>query len=617
MTHYKKTEIDTKLTNESIVKILETYKGELLVTHGAGISRYNREKDVFEDLKILPEPMITYAIAEDNKENLWIGTYHEGLYYYNRTTKALKNYSKSSKDSKISDNLIYDILVDQGDRVWVATNNGLNLLKPEESDFQMFYSDDQDRSTLASDIVRDLFEDSKGRIWIGMTSGGIAYYDEENNNFVNFTEADGLSSNIVVGIEECIYGKIWVSTHAGISIIDLEENSIEILTPRDGIGGWEFNSGHTRDSDNNLYFGGVHGVTVIPTNFVDVETPTPKTYIKDILIFGKSINPNKNMFNDSHLIFDHKDQYLSFDLATIFHDAPDQVKYFYKLEGFNEAWVTIGSRNYISFSNLRPGEYVLNVRSKTLKTDYSSIEKIFFTIEKPWYLEYWAFILYFFGLLLIFHSGYTVRQWYMLKHKNDNLSQTNEELEESNKNLEEIATRDPLTGLYNRRYFNELMKDLVNIAKRESSELIFIMLDIDHFKAINDTFGHLAGDDYLIDVANVLKDELRRNTDFAVRYAGDEFVLVLFDTNKEKALEIAKTIQKRIKNTQVRKEYTKESYTTTVSMGMVCLNAEVDLTAKEVFKIADNALYSVKRKGKGNIEVISEFERKTLEDSEV
>ena len=613
MINYQHSEDElSKLTNESITDLIETSKGDLIIAHGTGLSIYNRENDIFEELSILPEDTITYAIAEDKKENLWIGTYYNGVYYYDQNNQTLINYSKFSKENKISNNLIYAILVDQKNRVWVGSNDGLNLLKPGEKSFQMFFSNNQDKSTLANQVIREIFEDSQGHIWIGMTGGGIAYYDEENNGFVNYTEEDGLSSNIVVGIEESEDGRIWVSTHSGISIIDIDKDLIEILTPDDGIGGWEFNSGHTKDRDNNLYFGGVHGITVIPSDFVDAETPTPKTYFRNVQILGEPLDSKKIIFNDSHFNFNYDAKYISFDLSTIFYDAPEQVRYFYKLDNFDEDWVSIGSRNYISFSNLSPGEYVLNVRSKTPKTEFSSIEKVSFTVEKPWYLEYWAFILYIVGFVLLFYFAYTVRQWYMLKYKNIDLSQANEKLEESNRNLEEIATRDPLTGLYNRRYFNELMKDLVNIAKRESSNLIFIMLDIDHFKKINDTFGHLAGDDYLIDVANALREELRRSTDFAVRYAGDEFALVLFDTNEEKALTIAEAVQRRIKNIKVRKEYSKENYSTTVSMGMVCLDEGMDTTAKEIFKAADNALYAVKKKGKGNIKVISEFEHKNI-----
>jgi diguanylate cyclase (GGDEF)-like protein len=440
-----------------------------------------------------------------------------------------------------------------------------------------------------------------------MTSGGLAYYDEVTGNFVNYTEKEGLSSNIVSGILESSNGKIWASTHSGISIIDVENDMIEVLTPNDGIGGWEFNSGHTKDADEKLYFGGVHGVTVIPTDFVDLETPTPKVYIKDIQVFGESIDNQRSIFNDGEFTFDYQDQYIGFDLSTIFYDAPNQVKYSYKLEGFHNNWVSIGSRNYISFSNLLAGDYVLNVRAKTLKTDFSEVAQVSFTVNKPWYLEYWAFLLYLAGLMLMFYFGFKVRQWYMLKHENQDLNRTNKQLEESNKDLEEIATRDTLTGLYNRRYFNELMKDLLNVAKRESSNLVFGMLDIDHFKAINDNFGHLAGDDFLIDVATVLKEELRRSTDFAVRYAGDEFALVLFDTTEEKALEIASTVKERIKKIKVRKEYTAKDHSTTVSMGMVFVDEQIDATPKEIFKVADNALYSVKKKGRDNIEVIKEL----------
>jgi diguanylate cyclase (GGDEF)-like protein len=565
-------------------------------------------------MAILPEETITYAIAEDQKNNLWIGTYYNGLYYYDFFNEELINYRKGSARNNLSDNLVYDIIVDSKDRVWVATNDGLNMLKPGAESFQMFYSDDTDTTTLASQVVRVVFEDSKGRIWIGMTSGGVALYNEDTENFINYTEKEGLSSNIVLGIQECVHGSIWVSTHSGISIIDPENNMIEVLTPNDGIGGWEFNTGSAIDQQDNLYFGGVHGITVIPKKFVDLETPIPKVYIKDVQIFGESLDPTRTIFNDSSFTFDYSDQYISFDLSTIFYDAPEQVRYFYKLDGFDDNWVAIGSRNYISFSNLLPGDYVLNVRAKTLKTDFSEIERVFFTVNKPWYLEYWAFIIYLAGLVLMFYFGSKVRQWYMLKYVNENLSETNKELSESNKDLEEIATRDPLTGLYNRRYFNELMKDLVNIAKRESSNLIFVMLDIDHFKAINDTFGHLAGDDYLIDVANILQEELRRSTDFAVRYAGDEFALVLFDTTEAKALAIANGIKERINGIKIRKEYTAKDYSTTVSMGMVFLDNQVDVTPKEIFKVADNAMYKVKNSGRDNIEVIRDLKEGDLDD---
>ena len=615
MLTYQYTEDDEpQLTNESIVDIFETSRKELIITHGEGLSIYNREKDIFEPLDILFEETITYAITEDKKQNLWIGTYYNGLYYYNRETKALTNYRKKFDAHKLSDDLVYDILVDDKERVWVATNNGLNLLMPTEETFQIFYSDETDEHTLASQVVRVLYEDSKGRIWIGMTSGGVAYYSEATGDFVNYTEKDGLSSNIVSGILECVNGKIWVSTHSGISIIDTENDTIEVLTPSDGIGGWEFNTGHTRGRDNDLYFGGVYGITVIPVDFVDLETPNPKVYIKDVQIFGESLDETKTIFNGSHFTFAPSDQYISFDLSTIFYDAPDQVKYVYKLEGFDADWVPLGSRNYISFSNLLPGDYELNVRAKTLKTDFSDTAYVSFTVRKPWYLEYWAFLLYFLGLILVAYFVFKVKQWYMLKYENFDLSRTNERLEESNKDLEEIATRDPLTDLYNRRYFNELMKDLVNIAKRESSRLIFVMLDIDHFKVINDNFGHLAGDDYLVDVANVLKDELRRSTDFAVRYAGDEFALVLFDTTEKKALEIARAIKERIKKIKVRKEYTEKDLTTTVSMGMVCIDEGIEVTPKEIFTVADNALYSVKKKGKDDIEVIKDFKLESAFD---
>lgn len=594
---------EENLVDNSVIDMLITINNELIIADGAGLSIYDPYGDNFKSMNIFEKPVKAYALDEDQQGNLWVGTYYNGVYYYNRETQVLTQFGKGS----ISDDLVYDILVDSKNRVWVGTNSGLNVLNPGEDSFKTYLNDVKDPTTIPSNVIRQLHEDATGKIWMAMVGGGVAYFDDETDGFVSFTENEGLSSNLAVALNECINGNIWVSTHSGISIINQGDFSIDVLTPSDGIGGWEFNTGTLHSSADQLYFGGVHGVTIIPKNFVDLENPVPKVYINDIEVFGKSINPLKVNFNGEELTFKYSDRYLGFEFSTIYFDAPEQVKYEYQLEGFHDRWIQLDKRNYVSFSNLKPGDYILKVKAKAIKTDYSEVETVTFHVKRPWFFETWAFFLYALIFFLVLFMAIKIREWYLLKHKNSELSMLNDQLEKSNKALEEIATRDPLTGLYNRRYFNELMKDLINMAKRGASQLTFIMLDIDHFKDINDQYGHLAGDAYLEDVAHLLNSTLRRSTDFAVRYAGDEFALVLFDTDEEQAYKMAKSIQEEIRKIKIKPEFSNDGYTTTASMGMVCLDQNIEISAKELFKIADNALYTVKRRGRDDIQVITDF----------
>ena len=178
-------------------------------------------------------------------------------------------------------------------------------------------------------------------------------------------------------------------------------------------------------------------------------------------------------------------------------------------------------------------------------------------------------------------------------------------LEKENEELEEISTRDELTGLYNRRYFNVLINDLLKVIKRQNSKLSFLLLDLDDFKTINDKYGHLAGDAYLKDFSNLILEKCKRSNDFAIRYAGDEFVILLLDIKEDDTLEIAKDIKSEVKNLRVRHEYTTDNYNISLSIGIVHLDGFTDLEGVEIFDLADKALYKAKQSGKDKIKKIN------------
>ncbi len=160
------------------------------------------------------------------------------------------------------------------------------------------------------------------------------------------------------------------------------------------------------------------------------------------------------------------------------------------------------------------------------------------------------------------------------------------------KKLRDQAMRDPLTGIYNRRYFNQVIEQEIGRSKRYDHPIGFLMIDIDRFKYINDTYGHQTGDRVLQAVANLLVEQVR-DTDFVVRYGGDEFLVVLIETNGE-----TETIMERIRAAVAERNHTNKlvPFPVTLSIGNAHWSPELNQTAEEILAEADRRMYAEKRR---------------------
>jgi diguanylate cyclase (GGDEF)-like protein len=159
----------------------------------------------------------------------------------------------------------------------------------------------------------------------------------------------------------------------------------------------------------------------------------------------------------------------------------------------------------------------------------------------------------------------------------------------------ELSLTDALTGIYNRRYFDLFLRNEVNRSIRLGSRLAIILLDIDHFKKYNDTYGHQAGDKVIQNVALCMQ-EGRRTTDVAARIGGEEFALILPETQIEGAQIVAKKIQ------QVIHTSSNFEHPITVSIGISALSG-AELNAELLVKQADLAMYEAKQKGRNCIRI--------------
>ncbi len=178
------------------------------------------------------------------------------------------------------------------------------------------------------------------------------------------------------------------------------------------------------------------------------------------------------------------------------------------------------------------------------------------------------------------------------------LKESNQKLEESNMVLHRLSTLDGLTGLANRRHFDEILDHEWKRAIREKHEISIILLDIDSFKKYNDNYGHQGGDDCLRTVASALNQAIHRPGDFIARYGGEEFVVILPNTDCNGAAIIAEDMRRHVEEKKLVHEYSDASDYVTVSLGVSAHIPAADDKPQDLIERADKALYKAKETGR-------------------
>ncbi len=164
--------------------------------------------------------------------------------------------------------------------------------------------------------------------------------------------------------------------------------------------------------------------------------------------------------------------------------------------------------------------------------------------------------------------------------------------------LKELSTVDGLTGIPNRRRFDEVLESEWRRARRNQTPLSLLLMDIDFFKAYNDHYGHLAGDDCLRQLARGLAEIVRRPADLVARYGGEEFVLLLPDTDADGAIWVANRVQDKIKHLNIPHSHSAVADYVTFSIGVATLVPADDQTLFDLIQCADKLLYTAKQNGR-------------------
>ena len=478
-------ETDTKLFSalygKSVKAITKDLRGKIYFGTENGIISFDPLYENTIRNLIQTNGLNVWSLLSDNNNNLWIGTYGQGLKFLDVNSGILRNINIDSPTFKTSAYNYIKSLQQDGDNILIGFwGGGFASLNIKNGDYKIWISDSDNPYSVSYNDVWSILKDSKNRIWVGTDGGGLDLFEnsgggkffrpeftlngtpatasksiyalceaknystgnkknkevlwigtniglgkiliDNNNDFAlmkfelkTYVPGNGLTGNSVKNIIEDGNGNLWLSTSTGISFFNVKEENFVNYSYADGIIGEGFNSGSAVVSDDNtMYFGNLGGINFFNPAQIKISDYKPPVFISDFRIFNEDVkieddSPLKeNIFKAKRLNLSYSQNVFSFQLAALDYNFPQTTQYAYKMEGFDKNWIYSGDRRYITYTNLGSGSYVFKFKATNSdgvwNEDYNSIA---ISISPPWWRTPWAYLFY---VLLIISGLYILRR---------------------------------------------------------------------------------------------------------------------------------------------------------------------------------------------------------------
>lgn len=565
-----------------------------LLATGAGLAQWRDGEgvvDVFTTEDGLPSNRIQ-AVFHESSDRTWIGT--------DLGTRVLeKGEVRKPSNLALSQAYVYRIRADAKGRIWFASQDrGLFILEPEGG-MQRLDADDG----LTDQTLWDLAPDEQGGMWIGSNGDGL-FHVNADGGIQQFTTGNGLVNNFVWQVLVDSKGDVWTYTSDGIS--RLSDGSFRNYGRDDGLmhreggatGAWE-------TEDGLLWFASANGLMRFDRDREFVNNRPPHVVIDQVTVRGSSVPDGARLPYDAGN--------LNFNFSALTFQAESLVRFQYRLLGADDEWSDPIPYRPITFGGIGSGEYVFEVRARNPDGVWSREPARFeFTVLTPYWKTGWFMtVMVAVGLVLVFGGV-----WFRIRALEKKrlalkklVSERTVELEQANQLLKDASITDPLTGLHNRRFLlDQIRADVAQsrrayIGKRENPnrDIVFMMLDLDNFKEINDTYGHLAGDTVLKGYADTIRSQLRES-DYVVRWGGEEFLVVARQTEAAHCNVIVERMIRAARRARFEVDNQDVPLTCTCSIGVShfpFLRDKPDVVQwDQVVDVADTAVYMAKRLGR-------------------
>lgn len=408
----------------------------------------------------LPNPVVSMLKSKDGK--LWVGTFNGGLYCMDGS--RVRSY-KEGVGNTLASNNVWALVEDDKGRIWIASlGGGLQCLEPVSGTFETYTSSNSallennvtslcwvDNNTLffgtanqgvgmmdmrtreikkiqgqsgnvklSNDAVNHVYKDSRGLVWIA-TREGLNVYDTRRHVFLDLSSVAEAKGNFIAAITEDQERNMWVSTSRKVIRVTVASDGkgsylfdSRAYNSEDGLQNCDFNQRSIKTLHNGIIaIGGLYGVNVFAPDHIRYNKMLPNVMFTGLSLFDEAVKVGQSYggrvliekeLNDvENVEFDYKQNIFSVSFASDNYNLPEKTQYMYKLEGFNNDWLTLplGVHN-VTFTNLAPGKYVLRV--KAINSDgYVGIKEatLGIVVNPPFGMSWWAYLLYAVGLVIV------------------------------------------------------------------------------------------------------------------------------------------------------------------------------------------------------------------------
>jgi signal transduction histidine kinase/DNA-binding response OmpR family regulator/ligand-binding sensor domain-containing protein len=398
--------------------LMEDRNGYLWFDNHRGLGRINIMTD--EPAPFIPHPRHDTPVSgmlEDHSGAIWIC----GSYFLSKltdiSTGQFTSYQYNNRPSIGGTTGMYE---DKEGKIWFTSNLGLIRFDRDTEKFTYYNNDPADKNSLYCNITLCICPDPAApneKLWVGTKGGGLNLFDKKKGSWKHLLIEDGLPDNVVYGILPDKEGNLWLSTNKGLSKYNPATNQFINYDRHDGLQSNEFNTGSFfENKSGEMFFGGISGFNYFYPGKVANKEFSGNIVFTDFKLFGNSVSANdsgsilKRVISVTDKIkLAYNENNFSLEFAVLDYYAPAKNRFAYKLEGFNNNWIQLGTKREVTFTGLDPGDYVLKVKGSNSDGVWNkNAASLSIVINPPWWGSPWAYGIYF---LLILSLLYAVRRY--------------------------------------------------------------------------------------------------------------------------------------------------------------------------------------------------------------